>query len=51
MDNKIKEASHGNGGTYASLRRSGCLADMKQKGTKWIFSYFPTSQRKKSSSL
>ena len=26
---KIKEASDGNGGTYSSLRASGCLADMK----------------------
>ena len=34
---KIKEASDGNGGTYASLRASGCLADMKEKGIKWIF--------------
>ena len=29
---KIKEASDGNGGTYSSLRASGCLADMKEKG-------------------
>lgn len=36
-DYKIKEASDGNGGTYSSLRRSGCLADMKEKGIKWIF--------------
>ena len=36
-DYKIKEASDGNGGTYASLRASGCLADMKEKGIKWIF--------------
>lgn len=36
-DMKIKEASDGNGGTYASLRASGCLADMKNKGIKWIF--------------
>ena len=34
---KIKEASDGNGGTYSSLRRSGCLADMKEKGIKWVF--------------
>lgn len=34
---KIKEASDGNGGTYSSLRSSGCLADMKEKGIKWIF--------------
>lgn len=36
-DFKIKEASDGNGGTYSSLRRSGCLADMKEKGIKWVF--------------
>lgn len=35
--NKIKEASDGNGGTYSSLRRSGCLADMKERGVKWVF--------------
>ena len=29
-DFKIKEASDGNGGTYSSLRASGCLADMKE---------------------
>ena len=33
-DYKIREASDGNGGTYSSLRRSGCLADMKEKGIK-----------------
>lgn len=36
-DLKIREASDGNGGTYASLRASGCLSDMKEKGIKWIF--------------
>ncbi len=36
-DYKIKEASDGNGGTYSSLRASGCLADMKTRGIKWIF--------------
>jgi len=36
-DFRIKEASDGNGGTYSSLRASGCLADMKEKGIKWIF--------------
>ena len=36
-DLKIKEASDGNGGTYSSLRASGCLADMKHRGIKWIF--------------
>ena len=36
-DMKIREASDGNGGTYFSLRASGCLADMKERGIKWIF--------------
>ena len=36
-DMKIKEASDGNGGTYSSLRSSGCLAEMKEKGIKWVF--------------
>ncbi len=36
-DFKIKEASDGNGGTYSSLRASGALADMKERGIKWIF--------------
>lgn len=36
-EKKIKEASDGNGGTYSSLRRSGCLADMKERGIQWIF--------------
>lgn len=36
-DMKIKEASDGNGGTYSSLRSSGCLADMKERGIKWVF--------------
>ena len=36
-DMKIKEASDGNGGTYSSLRASGCLAEMKGKGIKWVF--------------
>ena len=36
-DNKIKEASDGNGGTYFSLRASGCLSDMKKRGIKWVF--------------
>lgn len=34
---RIKEASDGNGGTYASLRQNGCLAEMKEKGIKWVF--------------
>ena len=36
-DMKIREASDGNGGTYFSLRASGSLADMKERGIKWIF--------------
>lgn len=36
-DGKIVEASDGNGGTYVSLRRSGALADMKERGIKWVF--------------
>ena len=36
-DFKIREASDGNGGTYSSLRTSGCLAEMKEKGIKWVF--------------
>ena len=36
-DLKIREASDVNGGTYASLRTSGALADMKERGIKWIF--------------
>ena len=36
-DLKIKEASDGNGGTYSSLRASGSLADMKERGIKWVF--------------
>lgn len=36
-DHKIKLASDGNGGTYASLRASGALADMKERGIKWVF--------------
>ena len=36
-DMKIREASDGNGGTYSSLRATGCLAEMKEKGIKWVF--------------
>ena len=36
-NHKIKEGSDGNGGTYASLRISGCLANMKERGIKWVF--------------
>lgn len=34
---KIKEASDGNGGVFASLRKTGMLADMKERGIEWIF--------------
>lgn len=34
---KIKEGSDGNGGTYVSLRSSGNLAHMKENGVKWVF--------------
>ena len=33
----IKLASDGNGGTFTSLRTSGALADMKERGIKWVF--------------
>ena len=36
-DMKIKEASDGNGGVFSSLRSSGALADMKERGIKWVF--------------
>ena len=34
---KIKEASDGNGGVFASLRKTGMLSDMKERNIKWIF--------------
>jgi UDP-N-acetylglucosamine/UDP-N-acetylgalactosamine diphosphorylase len=34
---KIKEASDGNGGVFSSLRTTGMLADMKERGIKWVF--------------
>ena len=36
-DGLVKEASDGNGGVFASLRTSGALADMKERGIKWVF--------------
>lgn len=36
-DMKIKEASDGNGGVFSSLRLTGMLADMKERGISWIF--------------
>ena len=36
-DLKIKEASDGNGGVFASLRKTGMLSDMKERGIKWVF--------------
>ena len=34
---KIKEASDGNGGVFSSLRTTGMLADMKERGVEWVF--------------
>ena len=34
---KITESSDGNGGVYSSLRKSGAIADMKERGIKWVF--------------
>ncbi len=36
-DMKIKEASDGNGGVFSSLRSTGALADMKERGIQWVF--------------
>lgn len=36
-DFKIKEASDGNGGVFASLRTTSMLADMKERGIEWVF--------------
>lgn len=36
-DLKIKEASDGNGGVFSSLRKTGMLSNMKERGVKWIF--------------
>ncbi len=36
-DKLVKMASDGNGGTFTSLRTSGALADMKERGIKWVF--------------
>ena len=36
-DFKIKEASDGNGGVFTSLRTTGMLANMKERGIKWVF--------------
>ena len=36
-DLKVKEASDGNGGVFCSLRKTGMLSDMKERGIKWIF--------------
>ena len=34
---KIKEASDGNGGVFSSLRSTGMLSDIKERGIKWVF--------------
>ncbi len=36
-DYRVKEASDGNGGVFSSLRSTGMIADMKERGIKWIF--------------
>lgn len=36
-DFKVKEASDGNGGVFSSLRTTGMLTDMKERGIEWIF--------------
>lgn len=36
-DLRVKEASDGNGGVFSSLRTTGMLADMKERGIKWVF--------------
>lgn len=36
-DKLVKMGSDGNGGTFSSLRKSGALADMKERGIKWVF--------------
>ncbi len=36
-DNRIKEASDGNGGVFSSLRTSGMLSNMKERNIKWVF--------------
>ena len=33
----VKLASDGNGGTFASLRTSGALVNMKERGIEWVF--------------
>ena len=39
VDNKfgIKMGSDGNGGVYKALKNSGMIADMKEKGIKWVY--------------
>ena len=36
-DKLVRMGSDGNGGTFSSLRKSGALADMKERGIKWVF--------------
>jgi len=36
-DGLIKEAANGNGGIFDSMKKSGILDDMKEKGIEWIF--------------
>ena len=36
-DMKVREASDGNGGVFSSLRKTGMLSDMKERGVEWVF--------------
>ncbi len=36
-DKMVRMGSDGNGGTFSSLRKSGALANMKERGVKWVF--------------
>ncbi|WP_169090923.1 UTP--glucose-1-phosphate uridylyltransferase [Paenibacillus sp. PL91] len=38
-DGAIKEVPSGHGECFASLKRSGAIADMKQRGLSWLFYY------------
>ena len=36
-DNKIKEASNGNGGVYLALEKEKMLQDMKKNNIEWVY--------------
>lgn len=36
-ENKIKEASDGNGGVYSALQKEKMIEDMKSKKIKWVY--------------